>query len=96
MPFDFNSMQSAVPGAIGLIGVWLGGRLTWQRDEARKRARDMKEGSYLAILVVAHSDRFANACLDVALDDGTEEGRPAGTNGCWAQPSGRRRSTHSY
>ena len=44
----------------------------------------MKEASYLAILVVAHLDRFANACLDVAFNNGTEEGRPAGANGCWA------------
>jgi hypothetical protein len=37
---------------------------------------------YLAIFVVAHLDRFADKCLHVAHDDGTEDGRPAASNGC--------------
>lgn len=84
MEIVWGLIQSAITASAGLGGVWLGGRLTWQREEARERAREMKEATYLAILVVAHLERFANACLDVAFDDGTEEGRPAGSNGCWA------------
>jgi hypothetical protein len=30
---------------------------------------------------VSHLDRFANACLGVAHDDGTTYGAPAGKNG---------------
>jgi hypothetical protein len=81
MPIEWSLIQSAITAAAGLGGVWLGGRLTWKREEARDRERNNKEMSYLAILVVAHLDRFANACLYVALDDGTEEGLPAGTGG---------------
>ena len=84
MPIEWGLIQSAISATAGLTGVWLGGRLNWQREEARERARDTKEASYLAILVIAHLERFAYACLHVALDDGTEEGRPAGTGGCWA------------
>lgn len=84
MSVEWSLVQSVISAVSGLTGVWLGGRLTWKREEARERERNMKEASYLAILVVAHLDRLANACLHVALDDGTEEGRPAGTGGCWA------------
>ena len=81
---SWGLVQSAITAGAGLGGVWLGGRLTWKREEARERARELKEATYLAILVVAHVDRFANSCLHVAFDDGTEEGRPAGSQGCWA------------
>jgi hypothetical protein len=84
MQIEWGLIQSAITAGAGLGGVWLGGRLTWKREETRERARELKEATYLAILVVAHLDRFANACLHVAFDDGTEEGRPAGTQGCWA------------
>jgi hypothetical protein len=81
MPIEWGLIQSAISAGAGLAGVWLGGRLTWQREEARERERNKKEMSYLAILVVAHLDRFANGCLYVAQDDGTDEGRPAGDDG---------------
>lgn len=84
MPIEWGFIQSAISASAGLVGVWLGGRLTWQREAARESERNMKEASYLAILVVAHLDRLANECLRVALDDGTEEGRPAGNGGCYA------------
>lgn len=37
-----------------------------------------KESTYLAILVVAHLDSFVDDCVQVAFDDGTSEGMPAG------------------
>lgn len=40
-----------------------------------------KEADYLAIIVVSHLDRYVNGCLNVANDDGTDEGRPAGSDG---------------
>lgn len=75
-------ISAVISATAGLGGVWLGGRLTSQREEARERERNKKETVYLAIFVVAHLDRFANICLHVAHDDGTEEGRPAASNGC--------------
>lgn len=55
----------------------------------RENERIKKESSYLAILVVAHLDRFADACLHVAHDDGTDEGRPAGDDGVSHEPTVR-------
>lgn len=83
MAIEWSLVQSAITAVAGLGGVWLGGRLTWEREEKRERARELKEATYLAILVVAHLERFADSCLTVAFDDGTEEGRPAGSLGCW-------------
>ncbi|EZP37483.1 hypothetical protein [Janthinobacterium lividum] len=84
MPIEWGVIQSAITASAGLLGVWLGGRLTWQREATREQGRNLKEASYLAILVVAHLDRLANACLNVAYDDGTDKGRPAGNGGCHA------------
>jgi hypothetical protein len=81
---EWGLIQSAISATAGLGGVWLGGQLTSKREEARESERIKKETIYLAIFVVAHLDRFANACLHVAFDDGTEEGRPAGNGGCYA------------
>lgn len=82
MPVEWGVVQSAISASAGLAGVWLGGKLTWQREAKRETERNLKEASYLAILVVAHLDRLTNACLYVAYDDGTMEGRPAGSDGC--------------
>jgi hypothetical protein len=82
MPIEWTQINSVISVFAPLIGVWLGARLTWKREEARESARNTKEIEYIAILVGAHLDRFATSCLHVALDDGTEDGRPAGTNGC--------------
>jgi hypothetical protein len=75
-------ISAVISASAGLGGVWLGGRLTSEREEARERERNKKETAYLAIFVVAHLDRFADNCLRVAHDDGTEDGRPAANNGC--------------
>jgi hypothetical protein len=75
-------ISPVISAAAGLGGVWLGGRLTSQREEARELERNKKETVYLAIFVAAHLDRFANQCLHVAHDDGKEEGRSAASNGC--------------
>jgi hypothetical protein len=83
MAFEWSLVQSTISAITGLGGVWLGGQLTSRREEARESERNMKDAAYLAILVVAHLNRFANRCLQVALDDGTEEGRSAGNGGCY-------------
>ena len=86
MDKEWELVQNIITAGVGLVGVWLGGKWTWKREEERERGREMKESTYLAILVVAHLDCFANACVSVAFDDGTEEGRPAGTKGVGRQP----------
>lgn len=78
MPTEWNFVPSIISAVSGLGGVWLGGYLTWRRESNRESTRAAKEAIYLAILVIAHLERFANECLQVAFDDGTTEGRPAG------------------
>jgi hypothetical protein len=78
MAVDWSFLPSLISAGSGLSGVWLGGWLTNRRDATKERDRNKKESSYLAILVLAHLDRFVNGCVQVALDDGTSEGRPAG------------------
>lgn len=83
MTFDWSFLPSLISAAAGLGGVWLGGRLTWRREALRENDRIKKASSYLAILVVAHLDRFVNGCVQVSIDDGTCEGRPAGQDGVY-------------
>jgi len=83
MAGDFSFLPSIISALSGLGGVYLGGHLTWKREASRESDRIKKESSYLAILVVAHLDRFVNGCVQVSLDDGTSEGRPAGQDGIY-------------
>lgn len=85
MTFDWSLLSKIVatiiPAASGLLGVYMGSTLASSREEAREKVQSKKETSYLAILVVSHLDRVVNCCVDVAGDDGTSYGQPAGTNG---------------
>lgn len=87
MVSDWSFLPSIISAASGLFGVWMGGQLTWIREASKEKERIKKESSYLAILVVAHLDRLVNDCVRVALDDGTVEGRPAGTDGIYYVPT---------
>lgn len=84
MASDWSAVPALISAASGLGGVWLGGWLTGSRERRREAERMDKEASYLAVLAVAHLDRFADGCLDVARDDGTSEGEPAGRGGVHA------------
>ncbi len=83
MAIDWSFAPSLISALSGLGGVWLGGQLTTKREAVREADRVKREASYLAILVVAHLDRFVNGCVQVSFDDGTSEGRPAGENGVY-------------
>lgn len=85
MAEEWSWVNSAISAGAGLGGVWLGGWLTSRREARRERDRLQREANYLAALVAAHLDRFANGCLPVAYDDGTKEGRPAGGGGEYYQ-----------
>ncbi|MBI5926338.1 MAG: hypothetical protein HY836_12135 [Aquabacterium sp.] len=85
-PSFWASIAPSVVSAIsGLLGVRLGGELTERREAAKEASLAKREASYLAILVVAHLDRYATGCLHVAYDDGTSEGSPAGGDGQFHQ-----------
>lgn len=78
---DTGNVSSIISALSGLAGVGIGAYLTYLREQHNAKIKDERDGSYLAILVSSHLDRFANGCLDCALDDGTEYGRPAGGDG---------------
>jgi hypothetical protein len=70
-----------ISAAAGISGVILGSLFTLIQEWWIGHKKDVRDSSYLAILVVSHLDRFANGCMRVAFDDGTSEGRPAGKDG---------------
>ncbi|CAE6843983.1 hypothetical protein R69658_06854 [Paraburkholderia aspalathi] len=82
MAADWTAFVPSIISAVsGLAGVALGGVLTSSRERSRELSANAKAADYLAILVVAHLDRFVDACVDVVGDDGTAYGQPAGKGG---------------
>lgn len=77
---DMNDAHiAAIIGAFaGILGTLLGNSFVAIKEWLVKRKTEERDSSYLVILVVSHLDRFANGCMHVAHDDGTEYGRPAG------------------
>lgn len=80
MSEDARLGPSIVAAISALAGAFLGSWLTGRRESRKEAARTKIEAGYLAVIVVAHLDRFADGCVAVAYDDGTCEGRPAGRN----------------
>lgn len=77
------NISAIIGAAAGISGVILGNLFTVIKEWWINRKKDMRESSYLAILVVSHLDRFANGCMHAAFDDGTSEGQPAGKDGVY-------------
>ncbi|KVC95998.1 hypothetical protein WI78_18395 [Burkholderia ubonensis] len=75
---DTGNVSAVISATAGISGVLLGNSFVAVKEWLINRSRRQKDTAYLAIIVVSHLDRFANGCLHVALDDGTEYGRPAG------------------
>jgi hypothetical protein len=76
---------SAIIGAIsGIVGVLLGNSFVAVKEWLVNNKKDSRDSAYLAIIVVSHLDRFANGCMAVAYDDGTEYGAPSGKDGTYA------------
>jgi hypothetical protein len=78
---DAGNVSAIISAVSGLAGVGIGAYLTHREEQRKAKIKDERDGSYLAILVSSHLDRFANGCWECALDDGTEYGRPAGEDG---------------
>ena len=81
MAEEVKYIPNIITAVAALVGVVLGGSITWFKEERRESKRIKTESSYLAILVTAHLERFATGCLHAAYDDGTAYGRPAGRDG---------------
>jgi hypothetical protein len=80
MVFDSSFLVPLISGGMGLAGVWMGGRMVTRREEEKEKARVKSEAGYAAILIMAHLDRLITRCVELAFDDGTAEGRPAGSD----------------
>ena len=78
---DSGNVSAIISACAGIAGVLLGNSFLTIKEIVASHFRRKKDSEYLAIIVVSHLDRFAIGCLNVAYDDGTEEGRPAGSDG---------------
>jgi hypothetical protein len=77
---DTGNVSAIISAGAGISGVLLGNFFTATKEWLVGRSKRQKDTAYLAIIVVSHLNRFANSCLHVSLDDGTESGHPAGRN----------------
>jgi len=80
-----GQISTIIGAAAGILGGLLSNTFVAVKEWRNTRKLETKDSEYLAILVVSHLDRFSNGCLNVAYDDGTSEGRPAGNNGEYHQ-----------
>ena len=74
-------VSAIISAAAGISGVLLGNIFVLIKEWWTKRKTAKQDTTYLGIIVVSHLDRFATGCLDVAVDDGTQYGQPAGERG---------------
>ena len=84
MELAFEVFKTLLTAAAGFAGVWWGQRKMESRDakQAEKEAKQLQQDRvYLASVVTEHLERYINGCLDVAQDDGTSYGQPAGGDG---------------
>ncbi|CAJ0893674.1 hypothetical protein R20233_03759 [Ralstonia sp. LMG 32965] len=81
---DAGNTSAIISATAGISGVLLGNTFVALKEWLINKSKRQKDTAYLAIVVASHLDRFANGCMHVALDDGTEEGRPAGNDGEYA------------
>ncbi|SDZ72072.1 hypothetical protein SAMN05518854_1226 [Variovorax sp. YR266] len=84
---DSGNVSAIIAACAGIGGVLLGNSFLTIKEVVASHFKRKKDAEYLAIIVVSHLDRFATGCLQVAYDDGTEEGRPAGNNGSYWAPT---------
>lgn len=80
---DAGNVSAIISAAAGITGVLLGNAVVWAKERGVNRRRDEREISYAGILLISHLDRLATECLEVAKDDGTRHGQPAGEGGEW-------------
>ena len=64
---------------IGFAGVIVGSAITIAKDMWVGWKERSREGSYSAMRLICILDEYADLCIDVVADDGTAQGRPAGT-----------------
>ncbi|PIB40622.1 hypothetical protein AOA59_29485 [Pseudomonas sp. 2822-15] len=74
-------VTAIISAGAGIVGVLSGNIFVLIKETLVKADKVKKDTAYLGVIVVSHLERFASGCLEVALDDGTQYGRPAGDRG---------------
>jgi hypothetical protein len=67
-----------IEAIIGFVGVIVGSVITLAHEIWRSHTHKEKTAHYSAIRITGVLDEYFHHCVDVAFDDGTSEGRPAG------------------
>lgn len=80
---DSGNVSAVISAVAGISGVLLGNAFVLVKDWWLKDQREKQDLSYSGVILIAHLDRFATDCLEVAMDDGTYQGQPAGKNEEW-------------
>lgn len=78
---ESGHVSAIISAAAGISGVLLGNIFVLTKEWWTKRKTVKQDTTYLGIIVLSNLDRFANGCLDIVLDDGTQYGQPAGERG---------------
>ena len=63
---------------IGLVGVVIGSMITVAKEFFASHTQKRKRAHYSAIRIIGILDEYFQHCVDVAFDDGTAMGQPAG------------------
>ncbi|WP_199265780.1 hypothetical protein [Alcaligenes faecalis] len=76
-----QNVTAIITGVAGILGVAIGSVIGVMQAWLTKLVSRKEKATYLALIVAPQLDIFIGRCLDIAYDDGTERGRPAGSNG---------------
>jgi len=78
---DSGNFSAIIGAAAGISGVLVGDFFVLIKEWLAQRQKRRRDAAYAGIILISHLDRFATECLEVACDDGTIQGHPAGEGG---------------
>ncbi|WP_410481684.1 hypothetical protein ACJ70E_08255 [Pseudomonas plecoglossicida] len=78
---DSGNVSAIIGAAAGIGGVLVGNFFVLTKEWWAQRQKRKRDAAYAGIILISHLDRFASECLEVACDDGTIQGQPAGEGG---------------
>lgn len=81
MNFDLSSFIDKKT----LVGTALGAGLIWFSEFIKARFHKKQNAHYLAVRLIPILEQFLDECYDVAFDDGTYAGLPAGSDGSYKE-----------
>lgn len=81
MNFDLSSFIDKKT----LVGTALGAGIVWFGEFVKSRFNKKQNAHYLAVRLTPILEQFLDRCYDVAFDDGTYAGQPAGGDGTYKE-----------